>query len=402
VLDRQSGRAVQPGDDLVLTLDPALERTAEQLLDETLRRRRLVDADDSSAGGAAAIVLDVRTGAVYCAASAPRFDPNLLGSHAADLLDNPAKPLFDRATKMAIPPGSVFKLVTAAALLEHEGFDADEAYLCRGYLRDPDHLRCMLYRRQGIGHGEATLVDALAQSCNTYFFHQAERLGAPAIFEWSRRFALGVPTGIDLPDEAAGQVADPVGRSAAGQTRWSLADTQALAIGQSTLAVTPLQMARAMAAVANGGRLVTPRVVRSVGLVTDADDGTSPAPASSDAPALGLSDRSLAVLREGLERVVADERGTGHRTVFLPEVMIAGKTGTAETGTGRADHAWFVGYAPADRPCVALAIVIEHGGSGAEIAGPVAKRLVQKLADLGYFTPGRSLAVTGTSDISKP
>jgi penicillin-binding protein 2 len=125
-------------------------------------------------------------------------------------------------------------------------------------------------------------------------------------------------------------------------------------------------------------------VVRSIGLVASADEAEGSIAAARQ-PAPMLRERTLAELREGLERVVNDEQGTGYRTIRIPELPIAGKTGTAETGRGRADHAWFVGYAPADEPRVALAVVVEHGGSGADIAGPIAKPLFMRLAELGYL-----------------
>ncbi|HWA98280.1 MAG TPA: penicillin-binding transpeptidase domain-containing protein [Pirellulales bacterium] len=384
LIDRREVNPAQPGTDLLVTLDVALQRSAERLLDDTLRHGALAGgpSDPTGNAGAAVIALDVRTGAVYCAAAAPRFEPSRFSSPdahgGAALLADPRRPLFDRATKMALPPGSVFKAITAIALMEGGGFDPEEPYFCRGYLDRPDRQRCMLFRREGIGHGDTTLTLALMRRCNTYFFYHATALGGEPIADWSRRLGLGQPTGIDLPDEATGSVPNATG------DRWTLADTHALAIGQSTLAVTPLQMARVMAAIANGGQLVRPHVVRSIGLVASADEGEGSIAAARQ-PAPMLRERTLAELREGLERVVNDEQGTGYRTIRIPELPIAGKTGTAETGRGRADHAWFVGYAPADEPRVALAVVVEHGGSGADIAGPIAKRLFMRLAELGYL-----------------
>jgi penicillin-binding protein 2 len=159
-----------------------------------------------------------------------------------------------------------------------------------------------------------------------------------------------------------------------------------MAIGQSTLQVTPLQMTRAMAAIANGGRLVTPRFVKRVGSIDVESGGQSDSlPDTSSSESISLDQHTLAEVRRGLERVVADEDGSGHRSIYLDHLAIAGKTGTAETGPGRADHAWFVGYAPADRPSIAVGVVIEHAGSGGGVAGPIAKRLIMKLDELGYF-----------------
>jgi penicillin-binding protein 2 len=382
------------GRDLVLTLDPQLQRAAETLLDSALQRRAMQQPAVEPAGGAI-VVIDVRSGAVRAAASAPRFDPNLFvlgeGSELAALLSRPDHPLFDRTSKMAIPPGSVFKTLAAVALLESGVVDPEEPFFCQGYLHQPDRQRCAIYRRQGIGHGELSLADALAQSCNVYFFHHCGRMGPEPLLRWARRFAFGRPTGVDLPEEAAGLVPDPAtARDAESDARAS-GDAQQLAIGQGPLQATPLQVVRLMAAVANGGQLVTPHLVSGLGLPQRAED-TSPRDDSDDPiqvaapqPVAGLRPETLATVREGLEHVVSDPRGTAYGTVRLDSIAIAGKTGTAETGGDRGDHAWFAGYVPAERPKLAFVVVLEHAGDGATAAGPVAKRLVLRMEQLGML-----------------
>jgi penicillin-binding protein 2 len=235
------------------------------------------------------------------------------------------------------------------------------------------------------------LGDALAQSCNVYFFHAADQMGPAPLVNWATRFGFGRPAGIDLPGESAGRVPTPATIRDLEGHAWRAGDTQALAIGQGSLMVTPLQVARLMAAVANGGSLVTPHVVSDLGLVQLAD-GQSGSDESEETistqppqPIKGLQPSTLRIIQEGLRRVVADPAGTAYATVRLKSVSIAGKTGTAETGGGRADHAWFAGYAPADSPKVAFVVVLQHAGSGTAAAGPVAKRLVLRMQQLGYF-----------------
>jgi penicillin-binding protein 2 len=234
-----------------------------------------------------------------------------------------------------------------------------------------------------------------------YFYHFAAEMGPAPLIDWTMRFGFGQRTGIDLPDEARGFVPTPTNTSAWSKGSWSPAETRALAIGQSALAVTPLQIARLMAAIANGGRLVTPRIGRGLGLPTG--DSNSPADdqdLAAVAPSRevnGLSSGTLAAVRRGLERVVADPKGTAHATVYLDSLSIAGKTGTAETGGGQADHAWFAGYAPADRPKVAFVVVLEHAGGGSDAAGPLARRLLTKMQKLGYFGRGQ-LAQDATAE----
>ncbi len=384
------------GRDLVLTLDPQLQRAAESLLDSALERRKIRRPKAEPAGGAI-VVIDVRSGAVRAAASAPRFDPNLFvhgeANQLAALLSRPDHPLFDRTAKMAIPPGSVFKTLSAVALLETSAVEPDEAFFCQGYLHRPDRQRCAIYRRLGIGHGELTLCGALAQSCNVYFFHHGGRLGPEPLVDWARRFGFGRPTGVDLPDEAAGTVPTPAGTGDPEGHPGRTGDAQLLAIGQGPLTATPLQVVRMMAAVANGGKLVTPHLVSRLGLSAEkrgrssslSDQKKSCVPFFPPQPIPGLRPETLQAVREGLRRAVSDPRGTAHGTVRLDSIAVAGKTGTAETGGGRGDHAWFAGYVPAEQPKLAFVVVLEHAGDGATAAGPVAKRLVLKMQLLGML-----------------
>jgi penicillin-binding protein 2 len=392
------------GRDLVLSLDLALQRSAEALLDRACERRDALAGGEPQAAGGAIVVLDVHSGAILASTSAPRFDPNLFSRSPAAaastqrgelsaLLADPRHPLFDRASRMAIPPGSIFKTVTATAMLESGGFDPGIRLNCRGYLKTPDRERCAIYTRSGQGHGDVSLSDAICQSCNVYFFQHASTLGPQPIVDWAGRFGFGQRTGVDLPGEAAGQVPQP---TANRQQPWRPGDTMALAIGQSSLTATPLQAARMMAAVANGGWLVTPHVVQGLGVAATPEGdllelGGGPEQQSADieiAPPRrieGLHAATLEPLRRALARVVADPQGTARGTVYLETVAIAAKTGTAEAGGGQADHAWVAGYAPADAPKIAFVIALEHAGGGASSAGPVARRLVDRMQQLGYF-----------------
>lgn len=367
-------RAAAPGNDLTITIDPALQAAAERALDQALARR-LPRADGSAQiGGGAVVALDAWSGAVLCAASAPRFDPGVFtrgdSQAIAALLNGRGDPLFDRAIRMALPPGSVFKALTAIALVESGTIVPDRVFYCQGYLHTPDRQRCEIFRRTGQGHGAIDLCGALARSCNVYFFHFAGDLGAGPLTDWARRFGFGQPTGIDLPDEAPGQLPkNALGRGDEGAV-------ETWAIGQGALTATPLQLARLTAAVANGGRLVRPWLAR--GTENDA----------SAAEIAGLSPGTLAAVREGLRSVVADPHGTAYRTLAIAVAPVAGKTGTAETG-GEADHALFAGYAPAGAPRVAFAVALEHAGAGGDAAGPVARRLVEALAARGYLADSR-------------
>jgi len=353
-------------------------------------------------------VLEVRTGEVLAMASAPTFDPNAFvdgGRGAARLLTNDDAPLINRGVQMALPPGSVFKVISSIALLGEDRVDVRSPFYCQGFLERPDRERCQIYIHRGVGHGETTLSDALVRSCNVYFFHHATELPVGTLENWALRFGLGTKTNIDLPYESSGQVPRSVdSHENQPAKQQQIAEARALVIGQSTLTATPLQMARAMAAIANDGRLVTPRLIRSFGTTHVEQDSENERSTNTAPPQRieGVNESMLTTIRSALRQVVADREGTAHQTVNLDTVSIAGKTGTAQSGANREDHAWFVGYAPHERPKVAFAIALEHAGSGSAAAGPVARRVVEQLDRLGYFTPPGSRRRTATAMESKP
>lgn len=372
----QEIKAPAPGRDLVLTLDARVQQAAERLLDQALQRREATQLGPESAqGGGAIVALDVRDGSILAAASAPRFELGWFARGNAPALEralrDPSHPLFDRVSAMALPPGSVFKIVTAIALLESGHSDPTATVECRGYLDTPDRWRCACFIRHGQGHGLVDLADALAQSCNVYFFDQARRLGPGPLCDWGTKLGFGQRSGIDLPVEAPGAIPVSPAAADAQSDRWRTANTLELCIGQGPLTATPLQIARLLAAVANGGRLVQPHFLPAAHRPVEF------------AATIGISAKTLAAVRRGLERVVADPDGTGYATVRLDSVSIAGKTGTAQTGAGRADHAWFAGYFPAENPRWVVVAVVEHGGDGSVSAGPPAKRLIERIVHLG-------------------
>ncbi|MFP6764340.1 MAG: penicillin-binding transpeptidase domain-containing protein [Planctomycetaceae bacterium] len=444
IVRRETVQEPRPGSDVILALDETLQREAERLLDrdvmgaepvawlppsssDSARPSRTVlsqnDNDHETSHpdaiasqnlyptGACLIAMNVHTGELLAAACAPRFDLRLLVDHNEELwqmLNNdPGQPLFPRLTRMALPPGSVFKTLSSIAALEDADFDPQQVIFCRGYLHVPHKHRCYIFRHYGVGHGEMTLEDAICRSCNVFFFATAEKLGAEPLIRTAQRMGFGQPTGIDLPGEVAGNLpqlsshaaitlaslqhaTDPGGLSVNAETQASFSrsvpvDALGLAIGQSTLTVTPLQVVRLMAAIANGGELVTPQVVRQVRQRHVPASGNPVVRPQSIST--GLSARTLHILRGGLEKVVASPRGTAYRRVRLKSVSVAGKTGTAETGGGRPDHAWFAGYVPAERPQIAFVAVVEHGGSGGTTAGPLAKKLIAELLKQRLIVP---------------
>ena len=421
-------RPPQPGRDVVLNFSVALQAEATKLLEEVVENQA---PEVTRPLGGCIVAIDVQTGAILAAATAPTFDVNDLLSGNAELRqaleEDPRRPQFSRAMQMTLPPGSVFKAVSAVAVMESHRLDArqridpDREIECIGYLKEPNHNRCY----HSLAHHGTDLTRALARSCNVYFFKAAQTLGPQPLVHWADEFGFGQLTGVDVPGERPGHVPRPPetapksrngtkspielvsharsvgddsnslkpaspwendGTESVAKTRrepWYEGDTLGLAIGQSRLTVTPLQIARLMAAIANDGWLVTPQVAREISAAGEDVASAVIEPNRRRLP--NLSEGTLARVREGLEQVVAHPQGTGFKTVRMKEVAIAGKTGTAEIGGRRPDHAWFAGYVPAHRPRIAFVVVLEQAGSGGKVAGPVAKKFVQVLLDQGLI-----------------
>ena len=403
------------GRDVVLTIDVELQSLAEQLLAESLgdaERTLLVPAvtEESIESvesevlsppepahipvGGSVVIMEADSGRIAAAASAPDFDLSMFtdGSESQWKAVNgdTRQPFVSRCTSMALPPGSTFKIVTAIAGLQTGALTPEMPFECRGFLSNPDEHRCLIYRLYGRGHDTVNLRSAMAQSCNVYFFDAARRIGIGPLVQWTDRLGFGQETGIDLPFEQSGTVPSAGSASSgpasdAARRRFER-ESLGLGIGQSRLTVTPIQMARLLACVANGGWLVTPHVVSDEGTARQASEIDDSPFRTGRHRVAGVTADTLTAIREGLLATVEEPMGTGFKTVRVPGVTIAGKTGTAETAPGKPDHAWFVGYVPADKPKYVVVVVLEHGGSGSRAAGPIAKELVKSLLQRGLIS----------------
>ena len=336
-------RAPESGGRVVLTLDLQLQSLIEQAL--------------ASQTGAA-VVLNPRTGAVLAMVSHPSFPPEAFvlsgGDTVRRLLTDPQAPLMNRATVGMYMPGSVAKLITAAAALEQRVITPDTTIVCPGSLTIGDRtFHCWNLD----GHGPLTLPEALMQSCNVYFMTVGRRLGLARLRAAMERIGLGRRSGWPL-EEQPGHLPE---------RRMTEGEVALLAIGQGEVLVTPAQAAVMASAFANGGSLVTPWLVESV------DGRPGPRPMTRR---IGWSPATLEAVREGMQLVVRHPAGTGHRA-FTTIVSIAGKTGTAQTHEPGRPHGWFVGYCPVEAPRVAMAIVAEHGGSGGDLPAEIAKSVCE-------------------------
>jgi penicillin-binding protein 2 len=384
-----SSRAPVPGRTIQLSIDLPTQKALEAGLADA--------AAVTGAKGAAGVAMDPRTGEVLGLASFPTFNPEIFvkrkDKEITRINNDEDRPLLDRAIQGVYPAGSTFKPITAAAGIQGGEISVDTELESMPTITLHKQEFSNFERR---GHGWVTLPTALEVSSDTFFYQVADRLWQAQdtdrrvfpLQEEARKFGLGRDTGIDLPGETPALVPDPPWKKKnfAGpdftdfDRSWLAGDTIQLGVGQGYLQVTPLQMAVAYAAIANGGTIVTPTVAQSV----RDPNGRVVQRLSAGRPTRHIDIAGLEQIRQGLHLAANGVNGTS-TSVFanLPDdAKVAGKTGTAEPGDGGEDHSWFVGYAPDDDPSIVVAVVIERGGTGANAAAPVVCRTMG--ANLGF------------------
>jgi peptidoglycan glycosyltransferase len=355
LLDRLSGNE-QTGDNLVTTLDPAAQRVALQQL----------------AGRKGAVVaLDPRTGAIRVMASVPGYDPNTVKSQQefnALNRDNDA-PLLNRNTQAGYPPGSTFKVVTAIAAIDSGRYTPDSRISGRNGKRISG---VPLNNDQGETFGDITLTEALTKSVNTVFGEIGEKLGKATMKKYMDRLGFGAPVEVDLPRDERAASGERKGGHIIPATNGAV-DVGRMAIGQDKLTVTPLQMAMVASAVANGGKLMKPHIADRV---VDRDGRTVRRIAPGEMSQVMSADTASKV-GAMMDQVVKEGTGTA---AALEGIDVAGKTGTAEVDHGCPNQLWFIAFAPAQDPRVAIAATVECGtGFGGTVAAPIAKAVMQEL-----------------------
>ena len=373
------------GHNLVLTLDAELQRIAER----AVRHHP----------AAAVAVIEVDTGRIRALVSKPSFEPNTMTGHLtrqeeALLNQDPRKPFIDKTLRQHYPPGSTYKFVAALAALEDGIIDTEERLVCPGLHK----LGRQVFRCTS-SHEHVNLLEAIQHSCNVYFWKLAEQVGIDRMSNVALDFGFGAPTGLGLNGDVPGRV--PTRAWYEERTSFKVGYTINAATGQGDVEVSVLQLAMAYAALANGGDLYVPQVVERI----ETAGGES---VVSYQPKLRrhieIDPFHLSTLRQGMWMVVNELGGTAYEYARSEAIEFAGKTGTAEVRTRRKrrgedepqyrgwhpnrSHAWFAGYAPARAPEIAIVVLIEHGGQGGKVAGPVAQRILE-----GYFamspTPAR-------------
>jgi penicillin-binding protein 2 len=387
-----------PGGSVRLTIDLDLQQAAEEAF--------LPAAVGEPEKLGAAVAIDVRTGEVLALVSKPSFDPNDFagGVDAATwrrLTGDEWRPLQNRAISGQYPPGSAYKPIVAAAVLGERVASPQERIFCPGHFTlGRRTYRC--WKKEG--HGSVDLRDAIKKSCDVYFYTMGLRLGIDRIARYAEAFGLGRRTGIPLAQEKPGLIPTSEWKVRRFGEKWMGGETVSASIGQGYNLATPLQMAVAYAALANGGRVVAPR------LVLDGEAG-----GSADAPEVAerapVAEADLARILDALAAVVEEPGGTGGRA-RVPGVRVGGKTGTAqvvrlehtedldehEIPVRYRDHAWFVSFAPVDAPEIAVAALAEHGGHGGSAAAPIAQKILARYFEKKRAAAGEEVASEARSE----
>jgi penicillin-binding protein 2 len=384
----------RPGAEVVSTIDRAMQE--------------FLVARCGAEPSVASVLIDAPTGEVLALVSLPSFDPALFGAGLSPanwrrLVGDPRHPLVDKAIAGTYPPGSTFKPAVAAAALTCGAITPQTTFFCPGYLRLGDAVfHCWKHG----GHGTLSVRAAIKESCDVFFYHTALRLGIDRLAEMVRRFGFGDVLGIDIPGERPGLIPTRRWQRAATGKPWQKGETVIAGIGQGAVLATPLQIAT-MAARLVTGRAVVPHLVRAAGVMREAAGAAVPA-----FPRLALDPAALALVIDGMDAVVNEPGGTGYSLrITEPGFAMGGKSGTSQvrriTAYQRAhgltkpddvpwrerDHALFVAFAPVEAPRYVCATVVEHGGFGAETAGPIVR---DALLEVQRRDPARRLPAAGT------
>ncbi len=347
-----------PGQNLILTIDKDLQDLVYKRLEEAVKK--------SGSCCGAALVQEVNTGEVLAIVSYPSFNPESV----EDYLDSPGYPFINRVISGIYPPGSIFKIVSAASGLLSKKINPQTLFEDTGVINiGPFKFTNWYFNQYGRTEGMVDMVKAIKRSNDIYFYRLGQIVGEKLIKETAQKFGFGKKTGIDLPGELFGVIPDNDWKIKNIGDVWYPGDTLHMSIGQGFVLTTPMQINNMMASVANGGSLYTPRIIHKI----TSSNGEVIKEFSPEKKIIeGLTKQDLDVIKKGLEEVPLTG-GTAWPLFPFP-IKTAGKTGTAEFGTNKT-HAWYSGYAPADNPQIAVTVLVEGGGEGSSVAAPVFKEI---------------------------
>ena len=326
----------------------------------------------------AIIVSEPSTGKIMAMVSYPDYDPNMFTQQISlsqwqTIAENEDNVLCNRNIQSVYPPGSVFKLVTAIAALEEGIINTNSTISCPGYYKE-GNITFKCWKEDG--HGNLAIINAIANSCNV-FYTMGRKLGIDKLSYYATLLGFGEKTGIDLPGEQVGLVPSQDWKRKNFNQSWYPGDSVNMSIGQGFLLVTPLQVHNLLCLIANEGFYCKPHYVEKI-VAKSGELIKQSIPEITHKT--DVSQNTFKIIKEGMKRVV--ESGTG-RSANISEIEIAGKTGTAQNPQGE-NHAWFVGFAPVDKPEICVTVFIEHGGDGSVAAAPVASNIIRKYLQLKY------------------
>lgn len=372
-----------PGNNLSLTIDLDLQKTAEEAYKDK---------------NGALIAMDPKTGHILAMVSKPSFEPfarNISPEEWKTLVENPYHPLTNKGIQGQYPAGSIFKIVTAIAGLESGMITPNTQLHCTGAFSYGNRdFRCW---KEG-GHGTLSLHRAIVESCDIYFYQVGLKVGVDLIAHYANEFGLGKLTGISLPHEKPGTVPSSSWKKKRFGAPWYSGETLSFSVGQGYLLTTPLQLLMLISGVANGGKLSLPQVVEKV---EDVYGNTLKEYPPVELGRANVSQNTLQIIQDALKGAVNEPHGTGS-ACLLKDVKVAGKTGTAQVVAmpenfkrGEMnriplkfrDHAWFVAYAPFEDPKISVVVLVEHGGFGASAAAPIAKKVIEQYLNLNHSAP---------------
>lgn len=401
-------KEAEAGNNVILTIDATLQKVTEQSLEANIEKIKTGGFSERfNATGGSVIVMNVKTGEILAMASNPDFDPEKFvnGISSTDwnnYVNDQNYPLLNKSIQSAYAPGSIFKMVTASAGLETGAINTETKINDIGVYNYYDyHPKCWYYTQYHVGHGWQNVSDAIKNSCNYFFYEVGNRVGIDELNKYAKYYGLGVKTGVQLPSETAGTLASKETKKQLTGQDWQGGETLSAAIGQSYNSFSPIQIARYISMVANGGEAIKPSVVKSV----VKSDGTSVSNSELETYVnnkLGLSsDNSIANLNlnpdnlkailEGMRSVTSDTGGTAYNMFKGFNIEVGGKTGSAEAGTNV--NAWFAGFAPFDDPEIAVVVMVENGGHGSYTA-EVARDIMAQYFGMNSNTINENLTAT--------
>lgn len=360
----------QPGSNVVLTLDLDLQAVAEESLKNNIENIRGQKGGSGVEGGAA-VVIDVNTGGILACASYPTYNLATFNADFNTLNTDPLRPMFNRAVQGAYPPGSTFKPVTAVAALESGVITPSTKIRDEGrymfYKSSGYTPACWIYNDYGRTHGLINVSEALKYSCNYFFFEASRLMGIETLNSYAKKLGLGQKTGVELPGEVPGNLAGPESREKNGGEEWQPGETIQAAIGQSEQQFTPIQMANYLATILNGGTRYRPHFLKQVVSYDYTKTVEDYQPEVLDH--IDLKESTIEAIKEGMKGVV-DEGGTASSVFRNYPIAVGGKTGSAQTAGDKSKkaHGVFISFAPYDKPQIAVYVLVEHGGSGGNVA----------------------------------